>query len=62
MSLLPQAIDSLPKKYSEVIKLRNEMDLSYEKIAVKMSISVGTVKSRLSRAREYLRIELEKLV
>ena len=59
--LLPKAIDSLPAKYGEVLKLRNEEDLSYEEIAVRMNISVGTVKSRLSRAREYLREELEKM-
>lgn len=62
MKLLPKAIENLPTKYSEVIRLRTDLDLSYEEIAEKMNISVGTVKSRLSRAREYLRAELEKLV
>lgn len=62
MAMLPKAIKSLPEKYSEVIRLRNEQDLSYEDIATKMNISVGTVKSRLSRAREYLRVELEKMI
>ena len=61
MSLLPVAIEKLPSKYGDVLRLRNELDLSYEDIAVRMDISVGTVKSRLSRAREYLREELEKL-
>lgn len=58
---LPEAINSLPSKYSEVLKLRNELDLSYEDIADKLDISVGTVKSRLSRAREFLREELCKI-
>ncbi len=58
---LPKAIASLPEKYGEVLKLRNEEDLSYEEIAERMNISVGTVKSRLSRAREFLRDELEKM-
>ena len=57
---LPEAIASLPAKYGEVIKLRVARDLSYEEISAELGISVGTVKSRLSRAREYLRIELEK--
>ena len=59
--LLPKAIDALPQKYGEVLKLRNAEDLSYEEIASRLGLSVGTVKSRLSRAREYLREELEKL-
>ena len=57
---LPEAIASLPAKYGDVIKLRVARDLSYEEISAEMGISVGTVKSRLSRAREYLRMELEK--
>ena len=57
---LPKAIASLPAKYGDVIKLRVARDLSYEEISAELGISVGTVKSRLSRAREYLRMELEK--
>ena len=57
---LPEAIVSLPAKYGDVIKLRVARDLSYEEISAELGISVGTVKSRLSRAREYLRMELEK--
>lgn len=57
---LPEAIASLPAKYGDVIKLRVARDLSYEEISAELGISVGTVKSRLSRAREYLRMELEK--
>lgn len=59
--LLPRAIDALPPKYGEVLKLRNSEDLSYEEIAERLHLSVGTIKSRLSRAREYLREELERL-
>lgn len=57
---LPEAIASLPAKYGDVIKLRVARDLSYEEISAELGISVGTVKIRLSRAREYLRMELEK--
>lgn len=57
---LPEAIASLPAKYGDVIKLRVARDLSHEEISAELGISVGTVKSRLSRAREYLRMELEK--
>ena len=62
MRNLQQAIDALPPKYAQVNKLRNEQDLSYEEIASALTISDGTVKSRLSRAREYLRDELCKIV
>lgn len=57
---LPDAIAALPEKYADVIRLRVARDLSYEEISSELEISVGTVKSRLSRAREFLRAELEK--
>lgn len=57
---IPAAMAALPPKYFEVIRLRVAEDLSYEEISERLDISVGTVKSRLSRAREFLRIELEK--
>jgi len=59
-TLLPIAIDRLPQIYSEVLRLRHE-DLSYDEIAERLNIGVGTVKSRLSRAREFLRDELNSL-
>jgi RNA polymerase sigma-70 factor (ECF subfamily) len=45
----------LPRKYREVLVLRNVEELSYEEIAVVLRCSVGTVKSRIARARESLR-------
>jgi len=59
-SLLPIAIDRLPKIYSDVLRLKHE-DLSYDEIAEHLNIGVGTVKSRLSRAREFLREQLNSL-
>ncbi len=49
-----KAVDSLPKKMREVIYLYEFEELSYDDIAKKLSISVGTVKSRLFNAREIL--------
>jgi len=54
------ALQKLPKKLSAAIVLREIEALSYEEIAAVLHTSVGTVKSRLSRAREQLRSLLKK--
>jgi RNA polymerase sigma-70 factor (ECF subfamily) len=51
---IEQAIDLLPAKYKAVFILRVYEDLSYEEIAQALKISLGTVMSRLFRARERL--------
>ena len=48
-------ITSLPLKYREVIILRHLRDLSYEEMSKILNISLGSVKTRLFRAREKLR-------
>jgi len=55
------AIDSLPKKYREVILYRHKQDKSYEEIAQILNIPVGTVKARIFRARELLKKKLKSL-
>ena len=52
------AIDSLPLPYREVVVLRDIEDLHYEEIAAMLGVPVGTVKSRLFRAREMLQDKL----
>ncbi len=52
---IQEAIDALPPSYKEIIILRDLGGLSYEEIAGELAIEIGTVKSRLSRAREKLR-------
>jgi RNA polymerase sigma-70 factor (ECF subfamily) len=52
------AVEELPEQYRTVFVLRTFDDLSYEDIAKRLDISVGTVDSRLFRARRQL---LEKL-
>ena len=42
-------------KHKEVLILRNVKNLTYDEIAQQLDISVGTVKSRIARARESLR-------
>lgn len=52
------AIDALPPVYREVIVLRELEELRYEDIARIAGIPLGTVMSRLSRARSMLRESL----
>ena len=53
-----QALDGLPFDQRSAIVLREIDGLSYEEIAYSLDIAVGTVKSRLARAREALRAQL----
>ncbi|MDD6316921.1 MAG: sigma-70 family RNA polymerase sigma factor [Clostridia bacterium] len=53
--VLRTGIDALPETYKQIILLRDIAGLSYEEIADTLQIEIGTVKSRLSRARERLR-------
>ena len=52
---LNEAIGSLPPLFREVLILRELEEMSYEDIAVVAVIPIGTVMSRLSRARSLLR-------
>ena len=56
-----KAVDSLPSKMREVINLYEFEELSYDEIANKLGISLGTVKSRLFSAREILSEKLAYL-
>jgi RNA polymerase sigma-70 factor (ECF subfamily) len=53
-----RAMDQLPFEQRAVIVLREIEGLSYEEIATSLDVAVGTVKSRLARARETLRLAL----
>jgi RNA polymerase sigma-70 factor (ECF subfamily) len=52
---LDERITGLPTPYREILFLRNVENMSYQEIAVLLHCSVGTVKSRMARAREALR-------
>jgi RNA polymerase sigma-70 factor (ECF subfamily) len=53
-----QCMELLNEKHREILILRNVQNLAYEEIAEILGISVGTVKSRIARARESLRERL----
>lgn len=53
-----EAIDALPEKYHEVLVLSDLGDLRYAEIAQVLGVPVGTVKSRLFRARKRLQEQL----
>ena len=53
------AIDRLPPDYRSILLLVSVEDLTYAEAAAVLDVPVGTVMSRLSRAREQLRRTLE---
>ena len=57
-AVLARALEDLSTEQRAVFALRVFEDLSYKEIAEALEISIGTVMSRLSRARERLRVAL----
>jgi len=58
--ILQTAIESLPIHFREVLLLCEVEEMSYQEIAETLSIPMGTVMSRLSRARRALRESLQQ--
>ena len=58
---LKAAIQNLPFEQRTALVLREVEGLKYEEIAFSLGLPVGTVKSRLTRARQALRVELGDL-
>jgi len=56
-----QALDTLTEEHKMAIILRDVKGLSYEEIAEIQELSLGTVKSRISRARNQLKTEILKI-
>jgi RNA polymerase sigma-70 factor (ECF subfamily) len=59
-SRISDALATLPFEQRTAIVLREVDGLSYEEIAFSLGVAVGTVKSRLTRAREALRARLRE--
>ena len=61
-SLVIKALFSLNPEYREILILRDIEGLEYKEIAKILNINLGTVKSRLNRARNILKEKLEKIL
>jgi RNA polymerase sigma-70 factor, ECF subfamily len=60
--LIDRAVGKLPARYREAFELRDLQELSYEEIGDVLGVPVGTVKSRVNRARNLLKDELKPKV
>jgi len=60
--IIQKAINKLSPKFKEVIVLRDIQGFAYEEIAEIVKIPLGTVKSRVNRARLKLQEDLEHLI
>src|SRR3989442_9880030 len=58
--LVQSAIDELPVHFREILLLCEVEEMSYQEIAETLSVPIGTVMSRLSRARKTLRDRLRR--
>lgn len=59
---LMRVVESLPEELRAAITLREVEGLSYDEIAQKMGCPIGTVRSRIFRAREAIDAELRPLL
>jgi RNA polymerase sigma-70 factor (ECF subfamily) len=57
-AVIDRALRQLPERFRELLVLRELEGLSYEALAEALGIPIGTVMSRLSRARQALRLVL----
>lgn len=57
--VLKGAIEELPEKYRTAFMLRDIQELPYDEVAKILSVPLGTVKSRVNRARMMLRDKLQ---
>lgn len=57
--LLERAVKDLPEKYRAAFILRDVQELAYNEVAVVLDVPLGTVKSRVNRARQMLRERLK---
>ena len=58
--LMRQFVNKLKPNYRELVELRYFEELSYEEIAEKLDLPLGTVKAQLFRARDFLARHITK--
>ena len=58
---LQSAVDQLPVHFREILLLCEVEEMSYQEISATLAIPIGTVMSRLSRARRALREAVQKM-
>ncbi len=61
-ALVAQALTQINPCFREAVVLRDIEDLNYDEIAEILNISIGTVKSRITRGREALRQQLPSMM
>ncbi len=62
VSTVNEAVDALPEELREAITLREMDGMSYDEIAIAMDCPIGTVRSRIFRAREAIANRLRPLL
>jgi RNA polymerase sigma-70 factor (ECF subfamily) len=60
LALLQTVLEELPVRFREILLLCEVEEMSYQELAEALSIPIGTVMSRLSRARAALRAAAQK--
>jgi len=60
--VVQRALDRLPEHFKTILILRDIQELSYEEISKILGIPIGTVKSRINRARLRLQKEISKVL
>lgn len=59
MEIISKLIETLPEHHQEVLHWRYVVGMSYKDMADEADVLVGTIKSRLSRARESFQVAFE---
>jgi len=59
--IIAEAVSNMPASFRQMIVLRDIRGFGYEEIAEITGMKLGTVKSKISRARQYLAEQLQKI-